>query len=188
MKKIAYLLCTMCLCAVVMSACSEKNTPSEPTKPSDPEQPAKKATKAYLDFRLTVGEKMFELCTFSIDYLDKDGKEQNFVLKDTTACRLVVVSAGLPAKVGYRINISKRDDVDYSQFTEFVVDYKYDYYTGLVDDDGNIVAQGLDGRNGPKLQMDIAQMDKWLKRYNEEQKVQYMYEFDADGKETEVSW
>lgn len=188
MKKLSYFLCTICLSAMVMTACSDKNNPSDPGKPSDPEHPAQKATKAYQDLRLTVNEKMFELCAFSIDYLDKDGKEQNFVLKDSTACRLVVISEGLPAKVGFRINITKRDDVDYSQFEDFIVNFRYDYYTGLVDNEGNIVSKGLDGWRKPDLQMSISQMDKWLKTYNDERKIQHVFIFDADGNETEGSW
>lgn len=188
MKKLTKLMFIIGLCAVVMSACTEKNNPSEPSKPDDPTKPEKKAAKAYLDFQLAVGEDMFALCAFSIDYLDKEGKVQHYELKDTTACRLVIISEGLPAKLGYNLNITKRDDVDYSQVKDFVVNYKYNYYTGLIDTNGDVMADGLWGGQKPGLLMDISQMDKWLKQYDEERKVQKTFEFDAEGKETEGNW
>ena len=188
MKKFFYLFLILCLGAAVMTSCSEKNTPSgETEKPDDKEKTDGVPDAALLEFTFNANEDMFKVFAISLDYYDTNGKIQNHELKDTAACSLYVISTGLPATLGYRINFTRRPNVDLSQFTQFRVLYKYKHRSCAID--ANDEPVGPDQARSIRTEelMDPEQIDAWLEKYNAKP-VAYRYEFDKDGKCTVKNW
>jgi len=75
MKKTIKTLAAVLCCALAFTACT-KDEPGNPTPETDLTPVA-----ALMDYSLTMGEDMLNLCDITIEYYDTDGKVKNEALR-----------------------------------------------------------------------------------------------------------
>lgn len=185
MKTKLFISAMVALCAMVFTGCKQDNV----TEPDDPQpQPDTKAVAAVMQIDLTVDAKTLELFTVSFDYLDADGKKQTETVTATTWSKDIQTKS-LPAKVGFCMNLAKKEGVDLSKYEQFTISYRCPFSCYAVNAAGEAVSRPQKGEPNLTSTLSISKIDATLEAFaNNPAGRSALYSFDADGKVTSLDW
>lgn len=195
MKKFMFRATTVAMCAMMMASVFSSCNANKPDDPKeDPKEDPKTevdtvAVAAVMNIDLWAAEDMLKVIAFSVEYLDEDGKAQTAKYEGGEFHK-EIKSKGLPASLGIKFAMSKKEDVDLTQFEEFLSDFTFSYsaepvnaagkYTGV-----NWSAQG--GLTGEPVKNPIDKLDQYLTSLNK-RIAPTIFEYDEKGKLTEKAW
>ena len=117
-------VCTVAMTTLV--GCKENNKPDEPQPQEDTTPVA-----AVIDVNVTFAEQTLEIFAVSFDYYDENGEKKNEAVTQTAWVKKIQ-SAGLPAKLGFHMNLAVKEGVDLTQYQQFHVEYSFGYESVLV--------------------------------------------------------
>ena len=162
-------------------SCKENNTPDNPQI-----QPDTKPAAALMEVNVTLDDQFLELVTASFDFYDENGQKKNETLTGKTWSKKVK-SAGLPAKLGFRMNLAAKEGVDRSQYTTFRAKYSFIVDAKLLNAAGEKIGTGQYAEGAPSQTFNINKFDTYLEAYAQSP-LQTLYSYDADGKYKAIDW
>ena len=179
MKKTIKTLAAVLCCALAFTACT-KDEPGNPTPETDLTPVA-----ALMDYTLTMGEDMLNMCDITIEYYDTDGKVKNEALTKGSWEKRVL--APLPASLGVRVKAKLKSGANPSSQESFTAAYGYDYMGYAVNSTGGVVSDVVGRGSSTSMSMKGDKVEEWLTRHADGL-FSFLYSFDAKGKPTRETW
>ena len=186
-KKLFY-VAMVAMCAIlttsVMNSCNNTNNPDPQTE--EPQQEDRTPVAAYIDYYYSTNDSMLNVFDIKLEYYDSEGKLQVENLTKTE-WKLTAKSA-LPAKLGMRAKLAFKDGVEAETLPKMRLLYFCSFKTSAVDAKGNRVGEekynefyNRNGFAGNKISV-------WLDSYQENEPVKFLFEYDANGKRSDINW
>lgn len=176
-------ICTLAMTCLM--SCEKKQQDQEPEPQT---QTDNKPVAAFMDFNITFDSLTLEIFTVSFDYYDENGAKKNQVIENPEWA-LHVQSASLPAKLGFHMNLSKKEGVDLSQYQKFKVAYMFTETEQFVNAAGEPILRNQKHYNEgmPSQGLAIEKIDTYLSTYAEHP-FESLLIFNADGTSESVKW
>lgn len=174
------------VCIVAMTGLTSCNQ----NQPDPDPQPQKDLTPAaaFMDFNITFDPLTLEIFTVTFDYYDKDGVKQNHVI-DKVDWSLHVQTTSLPAKLGYHMNLSKKEGVDLTKYDKFKVAFTFTENEQFVNAAGEALAAGRHYDEGmPSQGFAIDKIDTYLAMEGVKHMRESLFIYKADGSVETLNW
>ena len=175
---------TILAAGLLLSACGKENASNTTPAPVETKPEA-----AVMEYSLTVGDDLLDACELTIEYYDVNGVVQTQQMLKPSWNESV--RAKLPTSLGVRLTAKmKGGNVDGGSKTEdltITAEYSYKYKGYAVDSYDKILGEVVANNNQYRLDMKTSDIPGWLEKRNGIL-VQFLSNFDADGKVTEGSW
>ena len=176
-------VCTLSMTALTSCGDKDHNNPSDPTE--EPEEP--KAVAAMMSMSVYFTPKTLECFDISFDYLDENGENKNTKVNDSN-WSLTVQTPGLPAKLGYHMNVAVKADLDRTKYDEFEIDYYIATYNGLIDQNGQKYGSNYGGEGSSGRRSSMENIDSFVNDFYANHPLQSLHYYAADGAHTKMTW
>ena len=172
-------VCTVAMTTLV--GCIENNKPDEPQPQEDTTPVA-----AVIDVNVTFAEQTLEIFAVSFDYYDENGEKKNEAVTQTAWVKKIQ-SAGLPAKLGFHMNLAVKEGVDLTQYQQFHVEYNFGYESVLVNAAGVGIGKTHGTAGSSSQGMAISKIDAYLNSYANHP-FEVLHSYAADGTWQYIDW
>ena len=176
-------VCTLSMAA--LTCCGEKNKPSDPTTPTTPTEV--KPVAALMDMSVMFSEKTLEIFDISFDYLDENGQKKSDKVK-SSPWNVKVQSTGLPAKLGFYMNVAIKEGLDRSKYESFELDFRFSELNCLVDADGKQLGVNHGGEAGFRQGLLMSAIDYYVNEAYPNHPFSSLHSYDANGNWTLQNW
>ena len=186
MKTNRFYAAIIAVCALAMT-CLMSCDPKQPEPDPQPQKDLKPAA-AFMVYDVKFDSLTLEIFTVSYDYYDKDGVKQTHVI-DNPEWTLRVQTESLPAKLGYHLNLAKKEGVDLSKYERFKVAFIFTETFQFVNAAGEALSQGKHYNEGmPSQGFSIDKIDEYLANENVKHLWERLYLYKADGTTESLDW
>ena len=178
-----FFIAMMAICSVamtVMTSCKDKDEPSNSAL-----YDGDKLVAAFLQCEVNIESKTLEVFDVSFDFYDANGQKQNEPLTGST-WKKSIQSASLPALLGFRMNLAKKENVDLEKVGKVRVDFSYSYSTTDIDKNGKDGVYYAE-KNSTNIAVKDGQLDLYLEEYAKAP-FGVLFEYNANGKRTIKEW